>query len=48
MKYSKVVQQLGGENGKLVTALQPLIDAGLIKDENLDDSGETLEESVNG
>ena len=34
MKYSKVAQQLTGENTQLVNALQPLIDAGLIKDEN--------------
>lgn len=34
MKYSKTVQQLVKENSKLVEALQPLIDAGLIKDEN--------------
>lgn len=37
MKFSKVTQQLGGENTQLVGALQPLIDAGLIKDENSDD-----------
>jgi capsid protein len=34
MKFSKVVQQLARENKELVTALQPLIDGGLIKDEN--------------
>lgn len=34
MKYSKVVQQLTRENKELVKALQPLIDGGLIKDEN--------------
>ena len=34
MKYSKVVQQLGRENEALVKATQPLLDAGLIKDEN--------------
>lgn len=33
-KFSKNVQQLGGENAQLVAALQPLIDAGLIKDQN--------------
>ena len=33
-KYSKVTQQLALENVQLVEALQPLIDAGLIKDEN--------------
>ena len=42
MKYSKVAQQLVGENIKLVSALQPLIDAGLIKDEN----PEMIEQSV--
>ena len=45
MKYSKVVQQLGGENSQLAGALKPLIDAGLIKDENLD---EIIEEENNG
>ena len=34
MKYSKVTQQLLLENKQKVEALQPLIDAGLIKDEN--------------
>lgn len=34
MKYSKVVQQLLKENSQLATSLQPLIDAGLIRDEN--------------
>ena len=34
MKFSKVTQQLARENKELVTALQPLIDGGLIKDEN--------------
>jgi len=34
MKFSKVVQQLERENRELVAALQPLIDGGLIKDEN--------------
>ena len=48
MKYSKVAQQLTGENVKLVTALQPLLDAGLIKDENLDDSTGDLEDIDNG
>ena len=33
-KFSKNVQQIGGENVRKVEALQPLIDAGLIKDEN--------------
>ena len=33
MKYSKVVQQLKRENDEFVTAMKPLIDAGLIKDE---------------
>lgn len=34
MKYSKVTQQLASENEQLVVANQPLIDAGLIRDEN--------------
>lgn len=34
MKYSKVVQQLKRENDEFVTAMKPLIDAGLLKDEN--------------
>lgn len=34
MKFSKVVQQLGRENDQLGAALQPLIDRGLVKDEN--------------
>lgn len=34
MKFSKSVQQLTGENEQLVRAMQPLIDAGLIKNEN--------------
>jgi len=33
-KYSKVTQQLVNENTQLVEALQPLINAGLIRDEN--------------
>ncbi len=44
MKYSKVVGQLKSENEKLVEATQPLIDAGLVKNENSDDSIETIEE----
>lgn len=44
MKFSKIVGQLGGENSQLVQALQPLIDAGLIKDENPDNPAEEAEE----
>jgi len=40
MKYSKVTDQLALENKQLVTALEPLIGAGLIKDENLEAVGE--------
>ncbi len=40
MKFSKITQQLGLENGQLVEALQPLIDAGLIKDENMELEGD--------
>lgn len=36
MKYSKVVQQLKSENMQLADAIKPLIDAGLIKNENPD------------
>ena len=48
MKYSKTVQQLTKENSNLVTALQPLIDAGLIKDENLDMLTEDNGDEENG
>jgi lambda family phage portal protein len=44
MKYSKVSQQLARENAQLVTALQPLLDAGLIKDENPETEPITKEE----
>jgi capsid protein len=47
MKFSKVVQQLKTENGQLVEALQPLIDGGLIKDENAD-TVEEEEDNDNG
>lgn len=36
MKFSKSVQQLSRENVQLAEALQPLIEAGIIKDENPD------------
>ena len=45
MKFSKVSQQLRRENSNLVEALQPLIDAGLIKDENTDN---IVEDQNNG
>lgn len=44
MKYSKSVQQLIRENEQLAAAAKPLIDAGLVKDENLDDNISTLDE----
>ena len=44
MKFSKSVGQLTRENTQLAEALQPLIDAGLIKDENSDDNITTLDE----
>lgn len=34
MKFSKVVQQLSRENPQLIIALQPLLNAGLLKNEN--------------
>jgi capsid protein len=37
-KFSKVVQQLNRENAQLAEAIQPLIDAGIVKDENPDDT----------
>jgi len=43
MKFSKTTQQLKRENADLAESLQPLIDAGLIKDENPDDET-TLDE----
>lgn len=43
-KFSKVTQQLTMENVQLVEALQPLIDAGLIKDENPEIEPTTNEE----
>jgi lambda family phage portal protein len=36
MKFSKSVQQLARENEQLAAAMQPLIDAGIVKDENPD------------
>ena len=48
MKFSKVVKQLATENVGLVEALQPLIDAGLIKDENPDEIIEENGEEENG
>ena len=48
MKFSKVTQQLLRENVQLVTAMQPLIDAGLIKDENSDNVIEENEGKNNG
>jgi len=44
MKFSKSVQQLVRENEQLAAAVQPLIDAGIIKDENPE---ETLIEAIN-
>lgn len=38
MKYSKVVQQLKGENEQLVDATQPLIDAGMVNDQNANET----------
>lgn len=38
MKYSKSVRQLVGENKQLAEAVQPLIDVGIVKDENPDDT----------
>ena len=47
-KYSKTVQQLVKENTNLATALKPLIDSGLIKDENLDMTVEENGDEENG
>jgi lambda family phage portal protein len=44
MKFSKSVQQLVRENQQLAAAMQPLIDAGIVKDENPE---ETLIEAIN-
>ncbi len=44
MKYSKSVQQLIRENEQLAEAQQPLIDAGLVEDQNPDDNITTLDE----
>lgn len=44
MKFSKSVQQLIRENQQLAEAVQPLIDAGIVKDENPDDNITTLDE----
>lgn len=43
-KYSKTVQQLKGENAELVKAKQPLIDAGIVKDHNIDSTDVQEEE----
>jgi len=47
-KYSKTVQQLVKENSNLAEALKPLIDSGLIKDENLDTNVEENGDEENG
>jgi len=44
MKYSKVVQQLVRENEDLGKALQPLINTGLIKDQNADTEETDIDE----
>lgn len=44
MKYSKVIQQLKTENEQLAKGLEPLIEAGLIKNENID----TMDDQSNG
>jgi len=52
MKFSKVVQQLMRENTQIAEALEPLIAAGLVKDENPDytprDESMDEEEAGNG
>lgn len=48
MKYSKVVQQLVRENTDLVTAKQPLLDAGFTKNENPEITEPTEEAQNNG
>jgi len=44
MKFSKSVQQLIRENEQLAEAVKPLIDAGIVKDENPDDNTNIDEE----
>ena len=45
MKFSKVVQQLARENEQLATAIMPLIQAGIVKDQNPDDNTPIDEEN---
>lgn len=47
MKYSKSVRQLNRENQQLAEAVQPLIEAGIIKDENPDTALETILDAIN-
>jgi len=44
MKFSKAVQQLVRENEQVAAAQQPLIDAGIVKDEN---PGDMIVEAIN-
>lgn len=46
MKFSKSVQQLIRENQQLAEAVKPLIDAGIVKDENPDNDGTISEAEV--
>lgn len=47
MKFSKSVQQLVRENEQLAAAMQPLIDAGIVKDENPDAVVDAITDAVN-
>jgi lambda family phage portal protein len=46
-KFSKFIQQLERENSQLAEALQPLIDAGIVKDENPDAMSEAVIDAIN-
>lgn len=46
MKFSKSVQQLVRENEQLAAAMHPLIDAGIVKDENPDDNISNIDEEI--
>jgi lambda family phage portal protein len=47
MKYSKSVRQLIGENEQLSEAVQPLINVGIVKDENPSAIAEAVVEAMN-
>lgn len=47
MKYSKSVRQLNRENEQLAEAIKPLIEAGIVKDENPDTALEAILDAIN-